>query len=324
MFGRCGVIQWNANANFRSNNAHDLAFIDIGEWKFNKFIVSILHIRVIYLAYLLNETICDFLRYWGTRTQQNCLVIWGAINVWHHFSTLTIYMNRIWDYMRWNRFTKILQIHCQRVNCIGEFNGIRIGKFFLFISKFCSILNRLNVYNGQIDSLRNVTNDNAHMAIMSISQVVDYFNFLHFPNVQVLKTKQYIQAMPFCMYFRKHSFLERPFNQQLNLYSPSGLIVQWAKNFRKQAFNSDRIEPQPLLLDQFTGVLAVCICLSAASVVVFILELMSNCHDTIKKIMDFFTYKASPVSIPISIPRYKFTFFQRSDHRKQQTLSDVA
>lgn len=166
--------------------------------------------------------------------------------------------------------------------------------------------------------MRNLTNDNANIAIMTISQVADYFNLLHFPNIQILKTKQYIQAMPFCMYFRKHSFLERPFNQQLNLYSSSGLIVQWAKNFRKQPFDSDRVEPRPLLLDQITGVLAVCVCLTAASVVVFILELMSNCHDTIKRIMDFFTYRTNP--IPISIPRYKFTFFQRSDHRNRQPV----
>lgn len=173
--------------------------------------------------------------------------------------------------------------------------------------------NRLRVYNGDMNALRNVTDDDANIAVMTVSQVVDYFNFLHFPSVQILKTKQYIQAMPFCMYFRKHSFLERPFNHQLNLYSSSGLIVQWAKSFRKQPFDSDRIEPQPLLLDQITGVLTVCICMIAASVVVFIFELMSNCHGTIKTLMDFFTYKANP--IPISIPTYKFKLFQHNNDR---------
>lgn len=146
------------------------------------------------------------------------------------------------------------------------------------------------------------------MAFMAISQTVDYFNFLHFPKLQILKTKQYIQAMPFCMYFRKHSFLEEPFNHQMNLYSSSGLIVQWARNFKKPSYKSDRTEPKALSLGQIAGVLVICIFMAAASVIVFIFELMSNCHETIKTIMDFFTFKAN------AVPRCKFTFFQRNHH----------
>lgn len=165
-----------------------------------------------------------------------------------------------------------------------------------------------------MDALRNVSNENANIAFMSISQILDYFNFLHFPNIQILKTKQYIQAMPFCMYFRKHSFLEKSFNSQLNLYSSSGFIVQWAKNFRKQSFKSDRTEPKPLKLDQIEGVLVVCMFMTAASVIVFIFELMSNCHGSIKKITDFFTFKSSPNL------RCKFPAFHGNYDCKRQSV----
>lgn len=143
---------------------------------------------------------------------------------------------------------------------------------------------------------------------MTTSQAVDYFNLLKFPKFQILKTKQSVQAMPYCMYFRKHSCLEDPFNQQMNLYSSSGLIVQWAKNFKKPPFKRDRTDPKALSLNQIGGVLVICIFMAAASVIVFSFELMSNCHGTIKTIMDFFTFKANAIS------RCKFTFFQRNHH----------
>lgn len=186
--------------------------------------------------------------------------------------------------------------------------------FNIFFSPNRPILNRLFVYDGDMNALRNLTNDNANIAIMSTSQIVDYFNFLHFPNIQILKTKQYIQALPFCMYLRKHSFLEKPFNQQLNSFSSSGLIFQWAKNFKKQSFKSDRIEPRALSFDQIAGVLLVCIFMTVTSLIVFICELMSSYHATIKTVMDFFTFKTNP------IPRYKLAFFQRNYHCKRQAV----
>lgn len=165
-----------------------------------------------------------------------------------------------------------------------------------------------------MNALRNLSNENANIAIMTTSQIIDYFNFLHFPNIQILKTKQYVQAMPFCMYFRKHSFLEKPFNRQLNSFSSSGLIFQWAKTFKKQSYKSDRIEPHPLSLDQITGVLIVCIFMIAASLIVFIFESMSNSHETIKIIMDFLTFKTNPIS------RCKLTIFQQNHHCKRQPV----
>lgn len=149
------------------------------------------------------------------------------------------------------------------------------------------------MYDGKIDALHNMTGENSDTAIMSISQIVDYYNLLHFPKTQVLKTKQYVQSMPFCMYFRKHSSLEKPFNQQINLYSSSGLIVTWAEQFKKPSYKSERMEPKALSLDQIIGLLIICFCLIAASVIMFIFELMSNNHETVRIIMDFLTFKTN-------------------------------
>lgn len=178
-------------------------------------------------------------------------------------------------------------------------------QFYLFIH---IIFNRLHLYDGQMQALHNLTKENSDIAIMTTSQIVDYFNLLQFPKVSVLKTKQYIQAMPYCMYFRKHSSLKTPFNRELDKFASGGLIEQWAKKFKSPTAEIDKTEPKPLSINQFAGLCAICVCLYATSVIVFIFELMSNCHEAIKIAMDFFTFKAT------AMPRCKFTFFQRN-HR---------
>lgn len=127
---------------------------------------------------------------------------------------------------------------------------------------------------------------------MMISQAVDYFNQKNFPNIHILKTKQYVQLMPFCFYFRKYSCLLNPFDEQLKLYSSNGLIEAWERLFKKSSvLKVSPNGPTPLSLDQITGVIIVGISLIAASLIVFIFELMSTSHEAIKTILDFLTYK---------------------------------
>lgn len=162
------------------------------------------------------------------------------------------------------------------------------------------------LYDGNMEQLHNLTDENFDGAFMVISQIVDFFNVQHFPNIKILKTKQYVQLMPFSMFFRKHSCLLKPFNDQINLFSSSGLIAAWAKHYEKSAFKSDSMEPKALSIDQISGVITVCICLIAASLILFILELMSTSHEAVQFILDFFTFKAQP--------RRKFAMIQRKKH----------
>lgn len=154
-----------------------------------------------------------------------------------------------------------------------------------------------------MEAFHNVTKENADCAFMTISSVVDYFNLLNFPQIQILKTKQSVQAMPVCMYFRKHSCLEKPFNHEINKFSSGGLIQQWARTFKNRLLKIDKTEPKALSINQIAGVMTICYCLMATSVMVFIFELMSNCHESIKLLMDFLTFKAMATS------RWKLQFF---------------
>lgn len=142
--------------------------------------------------------------------------------------------------------------------------------------------------------------------MMVISQIIDYFNVLNFPKVQILKTKQYVQLMPFTMYFQKHSCFLKSFNDQINLFASSGLITAWRRNYEKSGYKSEPMLPKGLSIDQIAGVITVCICLIAASILVFIFELISTCHEAMELVMDFLTSNAHH--------RRKFTKFPRKGH----------
>lgn len=150
--------------------------------------------------------------------------------------------------------------------------------------------------------LQNLTNDDFKGAYQTISQSVDYFNMLNFPKPGVLKTKQKIQVMPICMYYRKHSCLVKPFNEQINSYWSSGLIVFWARAFKRPRLskNNNPIEPKTLSLDQISGLMTVCGFLYAISLIVFIFELISTSHEAVRNVFDFFTFnmKANQTNIP--------------------------
>lgn len=150
---------------------------------------------------------------------------------------------------------------------------------------------RIIAYDGQVHSLRNLTTNQFNGVFMSFTQTIDYFNRLHFPEMHILKTKQDIQMMPFAVYFRKHSCLKITFNSQIEAYVSGGLINFWASKFQTKFHSkTNGIEPSPLSLYQVKGVVKVCIGLFVISILVFILELMSTCHESIKNLLDFLTY----------------------------------
>lgn len=167
---------------------------------------------------------------------------------------------------------------------------------FHFIHNVSIYSHRLSIYDTNINNLYNLTDGHYDAAYMAISQVVDYFNFLNFPKVNILKTKDYVQQLSFCIYFKKHSCLLKPFNNQIEVYRSSGLIDFWAKSFLKvhQLKNQNEhvyIQTKPLALSQFGGVITICAYFTGASVILFIFELMSNRQKGIKKILDFLSLK---------------------------------
>lgn len=142
-------------------------------------------------------------------------------------------------------------------------------------------------------ALHNLTDEHFNGAYMSISQVVDYFNFYHFPKINILKTKEHFQQLPFCIYFRKHSTLIASFNKQIAAYTSSGLINFWASAYITVVPNKNadiEMQAKKLSLNQINGVIIVSGCLILLSTIVFIFEVISMKYDRVKQYLDFFTF----------------------------------
>lgn len=146
------------------------------------------------------------------------------------------------------------------------------------------------IYEDSMKSFHKLTDENFGGAYMTVSQHVDYFNAVN-PQANILKTKEYIRMVPFCMYFRKHSCLVKPFNDQLIAYKSSGLIDFWAKKFSKSSNRkSKETQPKPMSFDQFNGLNILCICLIFFSLILFLLEILSTKFEVIKTFFDFWVY----------------------------------
>lgn len=148
----------------------------------------------------------------------------------------------------------------------------------------------MTVYDAKSKALHNLTDENFNGAIMVVSQVVDNFNFINFPKFNILTTKEYIQQLPFFIYFRKHSCLLEAFDNQIHAYESSGLINYWANSFLKLLQFQNKNNAKALKLNQFFGIVTVCGCLILVSIFLFVFELMSESNALVRTILDFLTY----------------------------------
>lgn len=149
---------------------------------------------------------------------------------------------------------------------------------------------RMTIWRMDTRAFHNLNDINFHGAYMTIVQALDYFNFINFPNINVLKTKQDILMTPMCLYHKRHSSLVRPFDEQIALYKANGLNEKWMSIYKTPYIQqNDIFGPKQLSFDQISGVLIVCSMLLGVSIIFFILELASNWCIPIRKILNFLT-----------------------------------
>lgn len=128
---------------------------------------------------------------------------------------------------------------------------------------------------------------------MTSTQMFDYYNYLN-SKKRILCTKEMIQMMSFSIFQRKHSCLTKPLNDQIAMLTSSGLISFWNSNFRKNDAHREEYEnrdgPKRLNISQFNGLMIICVTLYIIGILIFVLELMSVRHKTIKTIIDFISF----------------------------------
>lgn len=149
------------------------------------------------------------------------------------------------------------------------------------------------MYNGTTTSFWHLTDDHFDGAYMTVTQILDYYNLLSYPNASILKTKQYVRLNPMMMYHRKCSCLVQAFDEQINAYISGGLIEFWGRHFKPSRNERISIKPTPLVIHQIIGIVTACACLICLSIIVFFFELMSMRNSTIKSILDFFTFNSN-------------------------------
>lgn len=165
----------------------------------------------------------------------------------------------------------------------------------------------------------NLMNDNFRGAYLTTEAAVSYYNMKHSTNDKIFirptvdrillmvgsreiikkknffgKTKTFLwfSFQPMCIYFRKHSCLTDAFDEQINLYTDSGLMNNWVSQFSQKKylrFHStidNQRSHQKLQLTQFGGTFLLCSGMIFATTLVFLLELFSKRISIIRKIMD--------------------------------------
>lgn len=126
-----------------------------------------------------------------------------------------------------------------------------------------------------------------------------YFNHINaraFHDVQrrLDYTKDRVFVIPLIFYFEKNSRLRARFNHCMSYYNQAGLINYWTKQFtEKDKKLTGKFEPKKipqLKLQNITALLAICGCIYALSIVVFLLELFTHRFKTLKRCIDFISY----------------------------------
>lgn len=142
-------------------------------------------------------------------------------------------------------------------------------------------------------ALGQLHSDDFDGVFMTSTQIFDYYNFLH-KKTRILRTKETIQMIAYSIFTAKQSCLTKPLNHQIAKLTSNGLITVWNNGFRKNTARKNQFndsgEPKRLAIDQINGLITICMVLYTICVIIFILELMSARHESIKIIMDFFSF----------------------------------
>lgn len=151
---------------------------------------------------------------------------------------------------------------------------------------------RLTVYDPSPDSLNKLYGDSFSGAFLLSSAAIAAFNQINHMNGTISITKDRLFLLPVSIFFPKGSCLEPSFNEQLNKYISSGLLHNWLKIFidmkyaREKKRESQESQPEPMSMHQITGILIIMLVINGISVLVFILELLSNKFRMLQKIFE--------------------------------------
>lgn len=177
-------------------------------------------------------------------------------------------------------------------------------KYVIFINEiveplfegYPKAINLMKVYKGfEMDAIwSNIREPNSHSALVIPHEFVDRVNSLNYSQYIYTTLKHPIRLLPICTYFTKGSYLTKPVSTEIQIFLSSGLIKFWIRKNRGHRFSSvlkTRVRiKQVLKIQHFTGTIYLCFFFYIISILIFVLEILSQYCIKIKKFLDVLTY----------------------------------
>lgn len=121
---------------------------------------------------------------------------------------------------------------------------------------------------------------------------VDYFNQIQYPNRHLGFTKNRLFSQNSVFYIQRNSIWRRAFDKKLEYFDEAGFIKQLVNSYLNnrgiQSFHDNK--PHELEMVNIFAAFEICFFVYVISLIVFILEVISNRYRFIKIFIDFLTY----------------------------------
>ncbi|XP_037921286.1 uncharacterized protein LOC119658094 [Hermetia illucens] len=117
---------------------------------------------------------------------------------------------------------------------------------------------------------------------------VAYFNSVHYKGGPLHILKERVLVQPNCIYFQKHSFLAKPMNDIVLMFSTGGLLGKWYNDFTeiKYSLHGSRPSASQFSNEQLSGAYEIFGALIGVSCLIFVLELLSRYCERLKTVFD--------------------------------------
>lgn len=119
---------------------------------------------------------------------------------------------------------------------------------------------------------------------------VNYFNLMEKSWDRIGYTQDLARLFNPTMFFNKHTILMSMFNQKIEMSKESGLISYWAAQYRHQPTGDRQRKLKRLSIQNILAILQITAVMYSIAIMVFLLEILSNEHEAIRKCLDYLTY----------------------------------
>lgn len=120
--------------------------------------------------------------------------------------------------------------------------------------------------------------------------VVHYFNMKNKNQHRIEITRDHVRQVSPVFFFQKNSILSYLFNQKIITCQESGLTYHWLAQYKRERKKKEHRLPKVLSILDIVAILQISSVLYLISVLVFALEMMTPQYETLRKLLDYFTY----------------------------------